>query len=89
MADEGKSMLQNQPRPTMPAVPVDGELKPHSESTPPGHVSRVFNMQDRNMVVGACIDYCKKEGHRKFKDHQKLDQIKKLLSFDETLEYTR
>lgn len=54
---------------------------------PTGHVERVLNMRDRNFLIGACRAYCETAKHRKFKDQEKLDRLKKLLSFEETLDY--
>jgi hypothetical protein len=47
----------------------------------------MLSMSDRNMSVGAALAYCQKEGHKKIKDHRKLEQLKRLVGFEETLDY--
>jgi hypothetical protein len=44
-------------------------------------------MRDRNLIVGACVSYCAKEGKRKVKEQVNLERVKRLFRFEETVEY--
>lgn len=82
-----KAMVENACR-----VPVGeggtGAPVPDGGRPPAGCVERVLNFKDRNYIVGACLAYCEKDGHKGFKDQKKLDQVKKLLNFEATLDHT-
>lgn len=87
--DNGKKMLENLPR-EMLAEALKAEAVPAPEGTdkqPLGTVKRVLTMMDRNAVLGACQAYCQKDGHKGITDQTRLYRIKKLLGWDETLEY--
>lgn len=86
--EAAKPMIENPARsalhaPTSEAAP-DGAPPP---KPPPGCVERVLTVYDRNLVCGACIRYCQQDGKKKLKDLDKLDRVKRLLRFDETLEF--
>lgn len=68
-----------------PAPPP--ELGP-GRKQPPGTVERRLNFKDRNYLVGAARAYCEKEGHKGFKDQRKLEQLKKLVDFESTLDHS-
>lgn len=87
--EAARPMIENQARKVADALaseaPLDGKAAPRPP--PPGHVERVLTMRDRNLIVGACISLCGRDGHKKAKDQENLHRVKRLLSFDETLEY--
>lgn len=62
---------------------------PSSEpkKVPPGHVVRTLNFRDRNMLIGACRDYCQRDDKKKHKDRENLDRVSKALCFEETIDY--
>jgi len=66
----------------------DGQLPAKAEpKIPVGHVERVLNYRDRNLLLGACQEYCSKDGRGNYKNTSKLDRISKLLLFQETVDY--
>lgn len=66
-----------------PSTPSSEEKK----KVPLGCVERELTMRDRNMIVGACADYCASEGHKGYKDIEKLGRVKRILGWEETLDY--
>lgn len=82
---DGSQMIENRPK-------VDRELPgdaPVSEppKQPQGTVERVLNFRERNLLVGACREFCQKDGKGDHKAQSKLDRLTKLVAFDETVEY--
>lgn len=68
---------------------VQGEAGPdeaQAKKPPPGHVERSLTVLDRNMIVGAALAYCAQEANKGKHQHM-LVRAKKLLDFDETVEY--
>jgi hypothetical protein len=64
-------------------TPIHAFRKPPAASC----VERVLSMRDRNLIVGACVTYCGQAGNRKIKEQVYLERVKRLLRFDETVEY--
>lgn len=87
--DGKKTMLENAPRPTVTdALKGDpAPTAPVEKKVPPGCVERVLNFRDRNTLIGAGRDFCRKPEHKKLKDLEKLDRLSKVLCLEETIEY--
>lgn len=83
MGPEGQ-MLRNGDRKTDEAP---AQFSPPPTPIPPGCVERILSMRDRNLIVGACVSYCAKEGKRKVKEQVNLERVKRLFRFEETVEY--
>jgi len=97
MSNDGKQILENLiPESQIPEKSVIREVikdafreaasVPESK-IPEGCVERTLTMRDRNAIMGACTAYCQKDGHKGLLDQTRLNKIKKLLNWDETLEY--
>ena len=63
------------------------EAAPVEKSIPAGCVERVLNFRDRNLIIGACREFCQEKGKGDYKAQAKLDKVSKIISFQETLEY--
>lgn len=90
MSSENVSQMVENTKDTEPSV-VDRAPKDPSgkliEKQPAGTVGRILNFRDRNLLVGACRDFCSKEGKGNHKAQSKLDRITKLVVFQETVDY--
>jgi hypothetical protein len=88
--DDGKPILANAPREALAEAlkpEVVGPVPEAAGKPPLGHVERHLTMQDRNMIVGAALALCQHKDHKKLKDQRRLEAVKRLLKFDETLDY--
>lgn len=88
--NDGKQIIENVVRKALEdAVKAEEaeEAGLPEPKVPEGCVERTLTMRDRNAIVGACEAYCQKEGHKGLLDQTRLNKIKKLLNWDETLEY--
>lgn len=83
---DGKQLLENTPRPETPRLPVEA-APPEAPKQPVGTVERVLNFRDRNLLIGACRQFCDKDKNGDHKAQSKLDRVSKLLNLDETVEY--
>lgn len=84
MTDQ-RQMLDNSPS-RDPKAETRALVRPAVEC-PDGHVARHLSIRDRNAVVGACVSYCMKDGHKALADQTRLNRVKRMMNFDETLEY--
>lgn len=54
---------------------------------PAGTVERILNFRERNLLIGACREFCQKDGKGDHKAQAKLDRVTKLICFEETVRY--
>lgn len=83
---DGKQLLQNTAD-VDNARSMERERTPEPTKPPPGTVERVLNFRERNLLIGACRQFCDKDGKGDHKAQAKLDRVSKLMSFQETIEY--
>lgn len=57
------------------------------EKKPEGCVERHLNVRERNILIGACREFCKTEGRGDYKNQNKLMRVSKLVKFEETIEF--
>lgn len=65
----------------------DSQVPIPDKKIPEGHVERTLNFRDRNLLVGACREFCREKGKGDHKAQSKLDRVTKIVSFEETLDY--
>jgi hypothetical protein len=97
MSNDGKQILENLiPENPIPEKSVIREVikdafkeaaSASEPKAPEGCTERTVTMRDRNSIMGACQAYCQKDGHKGLLDQTRLNRIKKILNWDETLEY--
>lgn len=80
-----RKILENVTRESLPGMIESSQL--FEKRAPVGCVERILNFKDRNNLFGACRAYCAREGHKGFKDQDKLSRLNKIILFEETLEY--
>jgi hypothetical protein len=54
---------------------------------PAGTVERILNFRDRNLLIGACREFCQADGKGDHKAQAKLDRVTKLILLEETIRY--
>lgn len=91
--DDGHKLLENAAaadsrKDLVAKIAGAGEGEPAERKPPAGCVERILNFKDRNYLVGAALAYCGREGHKTYKDQRKLEQLKKLVNFEATLDHT-
>jgi hypothetical protein len=75
-----------------PRTEIEKDLEVESETAekprpPVGCVERVLNFRDRNLIIGACREFCLKDGKGGHKAQSKLNRLTKLLDLQETVDY--
>jgi len=83
---DGKQIVENTPRVDVGKI-LDAPTSIGPAKQPAGTVERVLNFRDRNLLIGACREFCQKDGKGDHKAQAKLDRVVKLVKFDETVEY--
>lgn len=89
MMNDGKPAIENVTRKVLEDAlkATEPVSAPAERKIPEGCVERRLTMRDRNAIIGACQAYCLKDGHKGLSDQARLNKVKKMLNWDETLEY--
>ena len=89
MTDQMIGNVETEKKTELKLVSKDDQLPVSApeKSVPAGCVERVLNFRDRNLIIGACREFCQGMGKGDYKAQAKLDKVSKIISFQETLEY--
>lgn len=88
MGDEAEVQMLRNSDVQRQAIPSGGSLRAKDNVKPPaGCVERLLNFRDRNILIGACRQYCDKDGKGDYKSASRLDRATRLLNLQETIEY--
>lgn len=87
MSNDGEQLIKNVTREALADAIRKDEGPAPEKKAPLGCVERVLDMRNKNAVIGACTLYCQKDGHKGLIDQTRLNRLKKLFNWDETLEY--
>lgn len=85
--DDGKAMIQNTPQADAAGAGAITQPSKEEKKPPAGCVERVLNFRDRNILIGACRQFCDKDGKGDHKAASRLDRVTKILCLQETIDY--